>query len=206
MDKDGAPSMTFVAKKHARMARMPILEKRRAAQRIKLLLVQKISELGNTHGAPARAADAIGIDRSLANKLLKGQRMNVALDTVGKVVAKSGVDRDFFLESLSHDPDPHYKNYLRGKYKPGKRSSDSQLGPELDHTMIESTLEEMRATRLERGVFWEAFSRFRWESINTTAVRMFIEGIRGGQSLQRALDNAINAGVDADGKREPGND
>lgn len=201
--------MTTSQKKRATVARMAIKKERRAGQRMKLLLEQMIAELGNARGSQGKIADAIGIDRSTATKLLNGVRQGVSLDTVEGVIKKTGVARDFFLESLPHDHALHYRNYL---VKPGAKAADpSPVETDavsvdrkiVEKALVEKVLNDVRANGLVRAGVWSVLGRFNLEFVNEAMIRVLVAGISEGQALQRALDAAIKAGVESESDRPP---
>lgn len=210
--------MTRNAKKTDRiaatMAKKPRAQSRQA-KRLILLIKQLLAEpaFGDNQRAVALA---LNIDPSLPSKFNRDPHRDVDGEVIERVLEHFEpapgmcLDPAFFLDGSVSSPD--YRNYLRAK-APGRRRKPSELSepsaampPSAADVSEEAKemLNVMGATRVEREAFDEAQRLFKLPFVNGSHVAMFIASWRKRGSLLEAIDDALNASIDAEIKKQNG--
>jgi hypothetical protein len=194
--------MTTVTKSRAKIARMEEPGRVAGARMVDLLhqIAEKVFAADiKAHGMQRKVADHVGLDRTLANKLLRDIRVNVGFDSIEAVAAKLKLRREYF-----HQPKRvNYEDFLVRARDSGARD-DHHEAPEsvLTPSECETLLDDVGALPVEREAFRAHLRVYRVPRLTATYVRDFMAVLRRGRRLQVAIDSATNAVADADAQAE----
>ncbi len=208
--------MTRSAKKTdkiaAIMAKKPRAQSRQA-KRLILLIKQLLAEPAFDDNQRA-VATALNIDPSLPSKFNRDPHRDVDGEVIERVLEHFEptpgmcLDSAFFLDASVNSPD--YRNYTRAKAPARRRKPSEPLllpaAPAATQASgeVNEMLHALGASARERELFDEHLRLFEYPFVNGGHVKAFIGGLRKGRSLLEATDDAVNASIDQEIKKQNG--